>query len=525
MNAPAIFLITPLFAAAVAYVFFPHQPRLTTFASILFSLLLAVAASFIPLGAAWVFLGHPLPVSNTLLFLGRPFIFNPEIRPIILFLCLGSAALLAGSLAASGNRLLVPVLLVVLEPPDLRRLFIQPFLYASFFLLLSVILLALLLSDASHPSPRGAVRWISYSVLGTLFLLLAGSAISLYSNLPADPAKMGPILVQLCLGFGLLLSFPPFHFWLPDVADDSPPYSVSLVLSLYVGGVIFILLRFLDGFAWLRQSSSVYLVFLLAGQRNVRGGRFSLLGSKPPRALRRVSIAVQFGCCFSEPIHCRSDRREDCNGPPGRPRSFASGLGRLFSHAAPKTVQRPNCGSARSCVYPTRWRSPRPCFPACRWSAYLDYFPFPAFYIVLRSVEYPGSPGRTGGFSSAGHFILHGGRHPLSLPLCASHDAGSACAFPFRSGRPLISGFVACLDCFFLPAGRLSTNSQPLGFQCRERLSKSLPQVNIEIVIFKINSCSRLCGQEHNEGIAQEGRAISGGSAGRGAKCLWIIIY
>jgi len=291
MNAPAIFLITPGLAAFAAYGFFPRRSRLTIFLAVLYSLFLAFTASAIPLGAPWIILGHPLPVSNTLSFLGRSFTFNPEVRPVIMFLCLGAAALLAGSMAVTSNRILIPVLLLVLSLL-FASLFIQPFLYASFFLFLSVVLLSLLLSDASHPSPRGAVRWISYSVFGTLFLLLAGSGISLYSNLPADPAKLEPILIQLCLGFGLLLAFPPFHFWLPEVSDDSPPYSVSLVLSLYVGGVIFILLRFLDGFSWLRQSSSVYLVFLLAGSGMcVLGSSLSLVQSRLGRCVGYLSLS------------------------------------------------------------------------------------------------------------------------------------------------------------------------------------------------------------------------------------------
>jgi NADH:ubiquinone oxidoreductase subunit 4 (subunit M) len=384
MNAPAIFLIAPILAAAVVYVFFPRRPRLITSASILFSLLLAAAASFIPLGAAWVFLGHPLPVSNTLSFLGRPFIFNPEIRPIILFLCLGSAALLAGSLAVSGNRLLVPVLLVVLSLL-FASLFIQPFLYASFFL-------ALLLSDATHPSPRGAVRWISYAVIGTLFLLLAGSAIALYSNLPADPAKLDPILIQLCLGFGLLLSFPPFHFWLPDVADDSPPYSVSLVLSLYVGGVIFILLRFLDGFAWLRQSSAVYLVFLLAGSGMcIIGASLSLVQSRLGRCVGYLSLS-NLGVVFLSLSIAGSI------GVKGVMVLLAvRGLSLLVWGVSFHTL-RPKQASDHIADLRGRAFTNPVAFSAALLSGLSlvgipGLFSFPAFYVVLRSVQYPGTPG------------------------------------------------------------------------------------------------------------------------------------
>jgi NADH-quinone oxidoreductase subunit M len=96
----------------------------------------------------------------------------------------------------------------------------------------------------------------------------------------------------LCLGFGLLLSFPPFHFWLPEVADDSPPYGVSVVLSLYMGGVILILLRFLDGFSWLRLSSSVYYVFLFAGSGMcLVGSSLSLVQNRLGRCVGYLSLS------------------------------------------------------------------------------------------------------------------------------------------------------------------------------------------------------------------------------------------
>jgi len=391
MNAPAIFLVTPGLIALAAYGLYPGRSRWTTVLAVLFALLLAFASSLIPLGAPWIILGHPLPVSNTLSFLGRSFIFTSDVRPIIMFLCLGTAALLAGSLAVSTNRILIPVLLLVLSLL-FASLFIQPFLYSSFFLFLSVVLLSLLLSDTSHPSPRGAVRWISYSVLGTLFLLLAGSGISAYSNLPADSVKMEPILIQLCLGFGLLLSFPPFHFWLPEVADDSPPYSVSLVLSLYVGGVIFVLLRFLDGFAWLRQSSAVYLVFLLAGSGMcVIGSSLSLVQNRLGRCVGFLSLS-NLGVVFLS---------LSITGPVGLKGGMLllalRGLSLLVWGVSFHNL-RPKQASDHIADLRGRAFSSPVAFSAALLSGLSlvglpGLFSFPAFWTVLRSVTDPGSPG------------------------------------------------------------------------------------------------------------------------------------
>jgi formate hydrogenlyase subunit 3/multisubunit Na+/H+ antiporter MnhD subunit len=264
MNAPLVFILAPFAAGVLAYILFPLRSRLIILLSSVFSAGMAWVASALPLDAPLAILGFTVPVSGSFSLLGRQFVFDPDMRSAVVFLFIGGGVLFAGSLAIPPNRFILPIGWIVLGLFS-ASLFVQPFLYAAFFLFLSVLCLSLLLSDPSHPQPRGTVRWIAYSALGMLFLLLAGSELSLLENLPADPAALQSLLLRLCLGFGLLLSFPPFHFWLPDVVDDSSPYSVSFILSLYIGAVVFFLLRFLDGFAWLRQSSSVYLVLQVGG--------------------------------------------------------------------------------------------------------------------------------------------------------------------------------------------------------------------------------------------------------------------
>ncbi|MBN2084232.1 MAG: hypothetical protein JW748_03340 [Anaerolineales bacterium] len=290
MNAPALYLALPIAAALSVYFLFPFRPRLAIFISTVLAAGMAWFASVLPFDAPITVLGHPIPISGSLSLLGRQFIFAPSQRSAVLFLFIGGAALFGGSLATPRNRLLLPVGWVVLSLFS-ASLFVQPFLYAAFFLFLSVLFLSLLLSDSTHPVPRGAVRWISYSALGMLFLLLAGSELSTLNNLPKDPGDLQLLLVQLCLGFGLLISFPPFHFWLPDVVDDSSPYSVSFILSLYIGSVIFLLLRFLDGFSWLRMSPDVYLALQAGGVGMcLVGGGFSVFQNRLGRSVGYLSL-------------------------------------------------------------------------------------------------------------------------------------------------------------------------------------------------------------------------------------------
>jgi NADH-quinone oxidoreductase subunit N len=290
MNAPLGFMLLPVVSAGIAYMVFPYRPRVTIAGVAIFTFASAFVASVIPLDEPLKFLGASFPISGSFDFLGRQFVFSPSLRFALLFLYLGGGAFFAGCLSFHPDRQFLPIGLFVLSLLS-ASLFVQPPLFAAFFLLLSVAFLSLLLSDPSHPSPRGAVRWISYSVFGMLFLLLVGSRLAALTSPPSEPASLRPILLLLCLGFGLFLAFPPFHFWLPDVADDSPPYVVAFILSIYTGGVIFFLLRFLSGFSWLRSSPDLFLLLQAGGAGMCfMGACFSVFQTRLGRAFGYLSL-------------------------------------------------------------------------------------------------------------------------------------------------------------------------------------------------------------------------------------------
>jgi formate hydrogenlyase subunit 3/multisubunit Na+/H+ antiporter MnhD subunit len=301
-----MFMLLPAAAAIAAYLFFPLRPRLVILLSALGAAGMAWFASTIPLDAPLTILGAAVPVSGSFTLLGRSFSFDPGMRSAVTFLFFGGGAMFAGSLAVPANRFFLPIGMIVLGLFS-ASLFVQPFLFAAFFLYLSVLALSLLLSDPSHPFPRGAVRWIAYSAFGVLFLLLAGSELSVLDSLPPDAAALQSLLLRLCLGFGLLLSFPPFHFWLPDVVDDSSPYSVSFILSLYIGSVLFLLLRFLDGFEWLRQSSEIHIALQAGGAGMcLAGAFFSVFQNRLGRCVGYLSLcnlgAILMGLSVGGPV-------------------------------------------------------------------------------------------------------------------------------------------------------------------------------------------------------------------------------
>lgn len=73
------------------------------------------------------------------------------------------------------------------------------------------------------------------------------------------------MILLLGLGFVILMFVPPFHYWLPSVADKVNPYSLAFVAIILQSSGMFFLLRFLDNFAWMRADPLISSAIQAAG--------------------------------------------------------------------------------------------------------------------------------------------------------------------------------------------------------------------------------------------------------------------
>ena len=291
MNSPLLLMGLPLVGALGAYFVYPSRPQLAKGIGILLSLALAALTVLFAPGTSLSLLGHPLLVQQSWTVLGRSFLFEPSAQPALIFLHLAGAFLLSGTLAIRIHRTFVPVALGVLGLMA-AALFVRPFLYAAIFLVLIACSFAALLSDASHPSSRGAARFITFVALGMPFILLAGTELTGFAQIPEDPAQLQRILILLGLGFAFCLSFPPFHFWLADVADDSPPYAVAFILTLFQGAVVFFLMHFLNDYSWLRSLPQLFRTLQVAGiGMSLLGGILALSHDRLGRVTGYIALA------------------------------------------------------------------------------------------------------------------------------------------------------------------------------------------------------------------------------------------
>jgi len=211
--------------------------------------------------AAAVFLARPdaalLPLGGTWVLLGRSLELGDANRAIVGFVYLVAGFMFLGARVARPGRLFYTAGLLATGLAA-ASLMAVPFLYAALFLEGMALVAVLILYPPERGAARGPLRMVVLYTLGMMALLAAGwQAESLGSGtVSADAARTTTVLAVV--GFALLLAAPPFHLWFPTAASHSHPYSLAFVILIAQAGALFLVLRFFDAYAWLRQDQDLF---------------------------------------------------------------------------------------------------------------------------------------------------------------------------------------------------------------------------------------------------------------------------
>jgi len=256
MPAPLLFILLP-FAAAVGVYALRSRPWAEAGAAAGVAALFALFALFLPLQA-------PPFLRDSLSVLGRTFIWQEADR-----LALGSAyglsalIFLAAGLWPQG-RFFLPAGVAALGLLA-AALFVRPFLYAAIFVQLAAALTVFMLADERHPVTAGPLRFLVYTSLGVPFVLFAAWLIDASVAAPEDPTLLPRAALLLGGGLAFFLAVFPFHSWLPILTSYSPPLATTFIIAVMRAPVIFLLLRLLETYPWLRQNPLVFPALSGAG--------------------------------------------------------------------------------------------------------------------------------------------------------------------------------------------------------------------------------------------------------------------
>ncbi len=212
--------------------------------------LFALAA---PLDQALSIFGLSVKFGSSWVVLGRSLVLDNSNRAAVAFLYLAAAFFFLGAFGARPGRYLFTVGTLFVGATA-GSLMVRPFLYAAIFVELAAMGAVMLLVSQGYPARRGALRLLTFCSAAMMVILLAGwqtEALGVGTGAP-DMAFRASLL--LGFGFAILMAVPPFHHWLPAAAEAAHPYALAFVAVFLQSAGLFLLLRFLDVYQWLRES-------------------------------------------------------------------------------------------------------------------------------------------------------------------------------------------------------------------------------------------------------------------------------
>ncbi len=228
------------------------------------STLVGLFVLYAPLDEAISLLGIPLRLDSTWQILGRPMSLDPQNRAGVGFLILVGALFFGLGWAVAPGRSFVPAGLIAVGLL-VGALTIQPLLFAAIFLELAAMACVLILIPPGSRSERGVLNLLVLYSMAMMAILFTGWLLENAGVTSVTPDLALRVILLLGLGFVILMFVPPFHYWLPSVAEHVSPYSLAFVAIILQSSGMFFLLRFLDNFAWMRADPLVSSAIQAAG--------------------------------------------------------------------------------------------------------------------------------------------------------------------------------------------------------------------------------------------------------------------
>ncbi|GAP22873.1 proton-conducting transporter membrane subunit [Leptolinea tardivitalis] len=264
MSAPILWIGMPLLVAIFLWTIRKDERR-TLIWGLGFSIFFFISSSLVPIGKPLIRIGEfVFQFSPSISFLGRSFtlrngdLIYTSLIYVILFFFISMAFIID-----------VPVKFVPLSffltGLFIGALSVQPFLYAALLLEICVILSVVLLTSYGKLPSNGVMRFLIFQSIAMPFMLISGWVLSAIEANPTETRLIFQALVLLGLGFSFWLGVFPFNAWMTQISEEKPPFEVGFVLLLFNTATLILIIRYLDGFVWLRDDARIFIVLRFIG--------------------------------------------------------------------------------------------------------------------------------------------------------------------------------------------------------------------------------------------------------------------
>lgn len=248
----------------------------------------------------WLALNTPIDQPARLLELSIN--YNALARLFLVVFCIGSLITLLVAMNAGHGEHFVATALVILSMCTAILIVQEPFMVATLLLLTSLLGSVQLVDQPLEstmlirPQTLGmALKYTLMVVLGGLLLVVGFILATAFEQQLATtgPALRRAIFGLLLVGFSIRAGLIPFHLWLPDLLDETPPTTIFVQAGLLTTIALPVLLVAL-------QTQPELLVGNVSGQRlliglgalsTLLGSAASLVTYHPRRAIAFLAIA------------------------------------------------------------------------------------------------------------------------------------------------------------------------------------------------------------------------------------------
>jgi len=263
VSAPGIWIVFPIIAAIPLFLFRKRYWVVCIIQTgICASLSLIAAISQFSIEGDITFLGAQ--ISPSLGILGRLLLIEPNYKMVILafniFLGIWTFSLYIHQIESY----LVPLGLVF-NSLLISTISISPFLYSGLVLEIAVIVSIPILVGRTEKKFKGISRYLINFSVGMVFILLAGWYLAGGEISPINDEQLIQATLILGLGFVFWLAVFPVHTWIPILSEEISPVNSFYVLILLPLATMILLLKYLNGFSWLRSFPIVFDALALFG--------------------------------------------------------------------------------------------------------------------------------------------------------------------------------------------------------------------------------------------------------------------
>jgi len=262
MTAPVVWILVPA-TIAIFLLVLPRERLVATLGTIS-ALALAGLAYWIPPDTAQRLGSFSLRIDATLNLFGRQISLTTADQTLLIIVYGLAAFWFFGTLAVGGARQIVPLGLAVIALL-VASLAVQPFLYAAMLIEMAVLVAVPLLARFGQPPGRGLIRFLIYQTLAMPFILLAGFLLSGVEAGPGDAVLIAQAAVLLAFGFAFLLAIFPLNTWIPQLAEETSPYSFGFILTIFPTFGLVFGLSFIDRYSWLRDAPQLLPILQTVG--------------------------------------------------------------------------------------------------------------------------------------------------------------------------------------------------------------------------------------------------------------------